>query len=261
VQRLRGFFHLCVKQHLSYLFQSTKKVMKHGNFRLVFALLAATVLFLTGEAQAQETTKDFDLTNFDRLEMGSAFDITVSKGNFDVKVAGRRKDVDELTADVSGGKLRIRYKDGNSWRKNREKITITVSMPTIKGVDFSGASRSRVSGFSGLGNFDMEISGASKSDIEIDANRVVVNVSGASSVIMIGKASKMEGEISGATTFKAYDFPVNEAYLNVSGASSARIHANSKMEIEASGASSVRYKGTASVRSNTSGASSIKSDS
>jgi hypothetical protein len=88
-----------------------------------------------------------------------------------------------------------------------------------------------------------------------------MDFSGASTVTLIGSAGRIEGDVSGATSIRAYDFMVKEARLSVSGASNVRVSVNGKLDIDASGASSVRYRGTASVRSNTSGASSVKSES
>lgn len=244
--------------------------MKIHFFKLLTVALFASVFMLVACSFSPEgrsaqddnrITKNYDLKGFDRLDLGSAFEIFVTKGSHSVKVEGRSQDIKDLEADVVGGKLRVRYKDSIGWNRNRKRVTITISMPTLKGLDLSGATTSKVSGFNDLGNLDLDISGASKSDIQVKAQKVIMDVSGASTVMLTGTANRIEGEISGATTIRAYDFPVKDAFLDVSGASSIRVSVSGKLEVEASGASSVRYRGTASVRSNTSGASSVKSES
>jgi hypothetical protein len=231
-------------------------------FASVFMLVACS--FSPEGRSAQDDnriTKNYDLKGFDRLDLGSAFEIFVTKGSHSVKVEGRSQDIKDLEADVVGGKLRIRYKDSIGWNKNRKRVTVTISMPTLKGLDLSGATTSKVSGFNNLGNLDLDISGASKSEIEVNAQKVIMDVSGASTVILTGTANRIEGEVSGATSLRAYDFPVKDAFFDVSGASNIKVNVSSKLEVEASGASSVRYRGSASVRSNTSGASSVKRES
>ncbi len=236
------------------------------NYRtfLLSTLATVTLLFCVTflNANQSETTKIFDVTGFDKLSLGSAFNIIVTKGNFAVKAAGRQEDINDLEAVVAGGKLKIRYKDQKDswWNNKRKRVDITISMPTIKELNFSGASRSKVSGFDNLGNVGLDISGASSSDINIKADKITLNISGASTVNLIGNGQTIQGDISGATSFKAFDYPVKDVDLEVSGASTAKVNASSSIKIEASGASSVRYKGTASVRSNTSGASSVKSE-
>jgi hypothetical protein len=206
-------------------------------------------------------SKTFKVSGFDKLELGSAFNIVVTKGEFSVKVSGRQEDVDELEANVSGGKLRITYKNKSWSRNNHKSIDIEISMPTLRGLDLSGASRSKISGFDNLSALDLTISGASTSEINVVAQKISLNFSGASTITLIGSGGRIEGELSGATTFRGYDFKAKEAHLEVSGASNAKVMATERLEIEASGASSVRYRGTASVKANTSGASSIRSES
>ena len=87
----------------------------------------------------------------------------------------------------------------------------------------------------------------------------MVDLSGASNVTLTGQAKRLEGDVSGATTLKAYDLKVASAKVDLSGASSARMHVTDRLDADASGASSLTYRGSASIRSNTSGASSIKS--
>ena len=233
--------------------------------QLMLAMLASALVVVASSFSSKQDdsriSRTYDLKGFDRLSLGSAFEISVTKGDYSVKVEGRKQDIDDLEAGVSAGKLRIRYKDSLGWGRNRKRVTVTVSMPTLKGLDLSGATTSRVSGFNDLGTLDLDISGASKSDIQVKAQKIIMDASGASSITLTGNANRIEGEVSGATSIRAYDFPVKEAFLDVSGASNVRVSVNGKMEVEASGASSVRYRGTASVRSNTSGASSVKSES
>ncbi|MEZ4903730.1 MAG: DUF2807 domain-containing protein [Spirosomataceae bacterium] len=97
------------------------------------------------EQDDDRTSRTFNLKDFDRLSLGSAFEITVTKGNHAVKVEGRKQDIEELEADVVGGKLRIRYKDRSGWNRNRKRVIVTIAMPTLKALDLSGATTSKIS--------------------------------------------------------------------------------------------------------------------
>jgi hypothetical protein len=251
-------------------YKTILKIMKLKSFNHLTLAFFAGVFMLVACSFSSESrniqdddriSRTFNLKDFDRLSLGSAFEINVTKGNHSVKVEGRKQDIDDLEADVNSGRLRIRYKDSNGWGRNRKRVTVTISMPTLKGLDLSGATISKVSGFNDLGTLDLDISGASKSEIQVKAQAIIMDMSGASTINLIGSANRIEGEVSGATSLRAYDFQVKDAFLDVSGASSIKVSVTGKLEVEASGASSVRYRGTASVRSSTSGASSVKSES
>ncbi|MFN8357397.1 MAG: head GIN domain-containing protein [Spirosomataceae bacterium] len=227
-------------------------------------LLSFVVTFLlafTSLVQAQDFSKSYSLTGFDRLDMGHAFRITVRPGSYKVSVSGDKDDIDELEASVTGGVLRIRYKNDSWWnRKKHHRIDVTINMPTLKGVNFSGATTSSVEGFDNLDLVKIDISGASTSKINLNAKRIDLDLSGASSVTIAGKAKELSGEISGATTFRGGDLQVANAEIDLSGASNAKVNVSDNLSAEASGASSLRYMGNPRVKSNTSGASSIRSE-
>lgn len=244
---------------------SYSQTFNQSSMKKIFSLLAIACLFAfiaNAQDKKGEFTKEFKLQGFDRLDMGNAFTIDVKPGNFKIVVSGDQDDVEDLEAAVNGGRLRIRYKESNRgwWGKNHHRVYVTITMPTVKGLDFSGATKSTVSGFNDLDVLDLDISGASTSNISVNAKRVNVDVSGASTIILNGKAKDITGEISGATSFRAYDFSVQNADIDVSGASSAKVTVSENLVAEASGASSIRYKGNPRVKMNSSGASSIHSE-
>src|SRR5207344_1666023 len=93
----------------------------------------------------QEAHKDFPIVDFDQLEMGSAFNIEVEQGNvFSVTVKGDRRNIDDLNVYKNGNTLIVEFDDD----ANRHHDTyISVTMPRLKGVNFSGASVSKIRGF------------------------------------------------------------------------------------------------------------------
>jgi carbon monoxide dehydrogenase subunit G len=218
--------------------------------------LLTTLLSLSAGAQ---NTRTFQVNGFNKLSMGSAFKIDVRQGsNFSVKAEGRDEDLNDLESSVSGGVFKLRYK-GNGWNKNRKTVVVRITMPDLQGVEFSGASSVNVSKFSGVRNMDIEVSGASKVNMEVEAQKVSMELSGASTLTLLGSCEVLNGEVSGASSFRGRDFPAKDVNIEASGASSAAITASNVIHAEASGASSIRYSGDAkNVRSSSSGASSVK---
>jgi len=224
---------------------------------LSFLLGIANVMFA-------QNTKEFSLKGFDKLEMSSAFVIDVKYGSgFKVVVdAERSEDLEDLDVRLSGSTLIAKYREGKGgwkWNNNRKKVSFTIVMPNIKQVDFSGATRSKISGFNDLEDVTLKFSGAANTEININADKVNLDCSGASRVKLNGKTSKLNFDLSGASNVDSYNFVARDVDAEVSGASSARVNASKTLNVEASGASSVRYKGQPSVRSDVSGASSVKS--
>jgi hypothetical protein len=203
------------------------------------------------------STRTLDLVNFDQLALGSAFTIHVVQGTgFSVKATGELNDLDDLETSVSrSGVLEIRYR--NTWRNRRERMDIDIVMPSLRGVDFSGASVSAVEGFENVRTLDYRLSGASKSVFTGSADRLNLDLSGAAELDLRGNGGILVGELSGASQVFAFDFPVEEVDLGLSGASRARLRVSKLLKVDASGASSVRYQGSPTVDQHLSGGSNV----
>ncbi|GAB3173491.1 head GIN domain-containing protein [Telluribacter humicola] len=206
------------------------------------------------------STREISLIDFDRLEMGHAFRVRVRQGNtFKVVATGELNDLDDLDAFVDrNGLLTIRYR--NHWRSRRDRMDIDITMPSLRGVRFSGASESTIEGFEDQRVIDMNLSGASRSTFTGSAERLTLDLSGASELILRGEGRYLTGDMSGASDLRSTDFPVEEADLHLSGASKARVSASKYLKVDASGASNVYYRGNPTIEQRLSGGSKISRD-
>lgn len=222
------------------------------------------VMMITATSSFAQATREFQLKNFDKISMGSAFHIEIRPGAYKVITSGDQDDLDELEGFVSGSTLKLKFKNDKNWSwgyKNRKRINVVILLPQLKGIDLSGATTTTIEGFKNVEVFDFEVSGASKINASFTAKRVNLDISGASTINLSGGAEQMGGEISGATTFRAGDFVVKEVRLDISGASSAKLNVTKNLKADASGASSIRYTGNPeNVNTDTSGASSIRKE-
>lgn len=206
----------------------------------------------------QEAKKEFSILDFDRLEIGDAFIIEIEQAStFSIKVEGDRRNIDDLNVYKSGSTLVIKY-DDDSGRNHDTHITIT--MPTLEAVNFSGASVSTITGFESDEELDLYLSGASIAQLVAGYREVNLVLSGASSLMMHGLGDELHAEVSGASVLNAFEFPVRQAEVKATGASAGKVTVTDELDAVASGASSILYRGNPSVSSNTSGDSSIRKD-
>lgn len=226
---------------------------------LALCLFLLALTSCDAQDRGPERTRTLKVSDFTKLDLGSAFKINVERGSsYRVSISGREGDLDDLDYGVSRGTLKIGYKN-SSWTKNRKNVSVEITMPNLDGVDFSGACTAKVSGFRSGRGMNIDVSGASKVDMDFSAEKVFVDLSGASRLVLNGNADRLEGEMSGASTFDGKDFPVKEANIDASGASNASVVANNALQADASGASSIRYSGNVNqVRSSSSGAGSVR---
>jgi Putative auto-transporter adhesin, head GIN domain len=236
--------------------------MKKTTLILIGILIACLTLLSSCEREdpgpIQRAEKNYSLIDFDRLEMGSAFHIEVEQANtYSIHVKGDRRNLDDLEVYKSGTTLIIRF-DENANRSHDTYITIT--MPRLEGINFSGASVSTITGFESDDDLEFILSGASVSQLDAGYREVDLTISGASSLVMHGLGDELEAEVSGASILSAFDFPVRDAEIKLTGASQGKVTVTDELDVEASGASALLYRGNPSVTSNTSGNSSVNKD-
>ncbi len=131
-------------------------------------------------------------------------------------------------------------------------------MPALRGVDFSGAVSSNITGFDSTSDFDVKLSGASKADVTLQASRVNAELSGASRLFISGTTNEVKADLSGASLLEGFSLESRDAEIEASGASTAQVKASESLKVNASGASHVRYIGNPRLNVNLSGASTVQ---
>jgi hypothetical protein len=157
---------------------------------------------------------------------------------------------------VNGNKLKIYMKPG--WRGNYHDMVIYLTFKELSGMEFSGAVEVSGTGPLNFGDLVFATSGAAEIRMEMTAQRMDADFTGASEVVLAGKVGKGRFEISGASEMDAENLEFNSLSMEVSGAAEARVFVTEELFVEASGASTIRYKGNPRVAQDVSGASSVK---
>ncbi len=185
-------------------------------------------------------TREMDLSGFTRLNVSGAFRVYLTQSDrYRVVISADDNLWDSLEISKSGDTLRIDFKPGTVGIQSAT-LEAEISMPTLKGIDVSGASK--LTGEMNTGDLSAEVSGASQFTLEGTGGDLTLNVSGAS-----------RADLS--------QFVVEDANVEASGASQATVNVEGRLDAEASGASRVRYRGNPTLgRIDESGASSVERD-
>lgn len=216
-------------------------------------------LLLSSQLNAQ-IIRDYKLANFEKVNIGSAIVIKINHSdNFKVVSKGKKDDLDELSVYVSNKTLIIESKEKWSlWNRRRhERIEFMIEMPQITSANFSGATQSLITGFDELNQLDIELSGASKSKVDVFVNKLNAELSGASQLKLIGRADKIDLALSGASSINAENFPTKTARIDASGASNVKLAVSDNLQVDASGAANIKYIGNPKIHKSTSGGANI----
>lgn len=209
-------------------------------------------------------TQNYDLSGFNRIEVSSAFELEItSSDSYSVSVTAYENLFDYIEVYKTTDTLIVRMKPGKITTSTHR---VVITLPALTYLDLSGASHGEARGFVSSSDLTLNISGASSLDTVITAGKskidlsgaskikgsltaadAVMEISGASRMEIAGTAQTLDIEVSGASTADMFNFAVQDAQTDVSGASTLNLTVNSKLDVEVSGASTLNYKGTAVV--------------
>ncbi len=227
-------------------------------------IICLCLLFFYSPINAQSSRK-YKLSGFRGVEIGGAFEVHLKKSpTFYVTAEGHEDDLEKLQFDIEKGVLEVTFKDmGGNWGfnfKNRHQhVTLQIGLPELKEAEFTGASKLMMSGFGNEEEIKLYFSGASKAIIEdIDAEKLSLDLSGASKVKVSGKVVKFNVESSGASSIEAFPLITRDSDINLSGASKVEITVKNSLHVDASGAAKVVFIGNPLASKDLSGAAVVR---
>lgn len=222
-------------------------------------------------------TRTFDLTGFERVELNT-YDAEIQQSDeFSITVRVDDNLEEFVEADVRGDALDLSF-DPDRRISGRLTLEAVIMMPTVVGLEVTGAGSAEVMGFGATDSLDLVVSGASgvegtfeatgvsvvvsgasNIDAEMTATDVDATVSGASSVTLSGSANALDLDVSGASNGGLSEFSVETAAVMLSGASHATVNVEDEIDpATVSGASTLRYLGDPELRNvSTTGASTV----
>lgn len=226
-------------------------------------------------------TEEMNFSGFTRVEVGHAFEVEiVQSASYSVSITADDNLFKYVLVSKTGETLKIELQSGYSYQSITMRAKIT--MPDLYELDLSGATRGTVQGFNSARDFILDLSGASSldmvdmsmsvGDIEFnisEASRVTGNViiagdadfevSGASIVelgvhpdLVVSFLQDVELEVSvnniiisasGASRVELTGCLLNNADVNLSGASQGTVNLNGRLDADLSGASQLSYIG------------------
>lgn len=217
------------------------------------------MMFMVVSMSWAQNREKRDVSGFDELSVSSAFIVEISVGNTEsLEIEADDRYIDDVITEVRGGKLVIKMRDSRGRRRMNKSPRAYLTVKSLSRIHGSGAVKIETRDELKADRMEIESSGASILNLQLDVQELFLQASGACVINVEGTATEQTVKTNGATTYRAYDLESEIADIRVTGAGSARVSVSEKLDVRASGASSIRYRGRPSVNSNTSGASSVK---
>ena len=211
--------------------------------------------------------KEYSVHGFSEVRVSSAieFEITQSE-QYSVKATGHEKLLEHLKVEVSGQTLTLGFEHNPmAWiggLRPRGEVKAVVTMPELKRLVVSGASKGTARGFKSSQDLNLELSGASQAEIGMETGTATVTISGAGRVTgelkaqdtsltlsgasrcqLLGAGGDTHLDSSGASQADLSQFQIRNADVHISGAGRAKINMDGTLNVHLSGASSLESKG------------------
>lgn len=205
-------------------------------------------------------TQEFYFSDFTCVDVRGAFEVEIVRSDsYGVIVDASPSALKHVEVSKRGETLTLGQKWRIfGWRPRVIRPKARISLPLLKGLSLHGATKGTISGFSSSEHFKLNLSGASRVTGKIEGGDADFDISGASSVQLTGSAKDVVIEAAGASRVNLGEFPVQNAKLEFSGASSGTVNIDGRLDANLSGASRLSYIGEPTMGDiKTSGASTL----
>jgi hypothetical protein len=199
-----------------------------------------------------DSEENRDLSNFDEIEIKGKFDVRIiSGGEYEVKINGPESAKNQYDIHRIGETLVIDYngKRDFNWNLNDLKIAeleIIITTPSLKKIEAVGYGSIRLDEFH-VNDLDIDLRGPIKMRGDVTANNVTVNLTGAAEADLSGQANNLNAQIELASRLRAYNLSVQDAFIETSGTSSAKVNVRGTLEMEQVVPSEIDYRGNPQV--------------
>lgn len=205
----------------------------------------------------------WDLKDFDKISLDSNIQANIHPAlEYKVETTGTQSDLENLKVFVENGTLKSEttFKNKFCIFCRTHKIVFEIYMPKLSAIQGQGASNIKIDPGFKPEAFNLDLSGASRAEINIETQKLFVKLSGASKVYALGIASTTEFQLSGASRAEVENMEIVDAKAKLSGASRVSFGDLNTLQAQLSGASKITYKSANAIQESTSGASKVEKE-
>jgi phage shock protein PspC (stress-responsive transcriptional regulator) len=197
-------------------------------------------------SQANDALRDFT-----EVEIRGRFDLTITQSeNFSVELIGPEHEKQTYDIHTTGKTLVLDYNreknlDWDDWEAKRfsmEEMEIRITMPTLERIEASGLGDIRFGDFNG-DDLEIETRGPVKVRGDMNMQDLVIRLTGKSEADLSGNVQNLDARVEFASRLHAYDLEAQDAVIEVSGASSAKVNVKGTLEMDEGVASDIDYRG------------------
>jgi hypothetical protein len=208
--------------------------------------------------------RSFAVGNFDRIDLAGNYDVNVHTGQKPgVQARGDEVIMDRLVVEVRDGVLVVepRKTEGFNWHWSNHggKVTLNVTVPSLRGAQLGGAGDVRIDAVKG-DRFDGGIAGSGDLSIDrIEVGELTMGIAGAGSAKLgTGRVTNAQYEIAGSGGIEAKDVAAERASVSIVGAGNVSANAAKTAAVSIMGSGDVDMTGGAKCTISKTGAGDVR---
>lgn len=205
-----------------------------------------------GNTNSSGLLPDDDLKDFNAIDLSGAFDVNIRKGDeYAVAFTGPDHEREKYDIYRSGQTLVIDYDGKRNFNFDlkdidAEEVRINITMPSLKSIEAVGYGAIRFDELT-TDNIDIDLKGPIRARGELNAQDITLTLNGSAEADLSGSSKTLTAEIKFASSLNAYNLEVEEAFIEATGASSAKVNVTRSLEIDEGIASNIDFRGNPQV--------------
>ncbi|RYU86582.1 DUF2807 domain-containing protein [Mucilaginibacter terrigena] len=238
--------------------------MKNSNFKILLLVAAVSITLFSScrrfrcvKGNGNVKTEARKMVDFTKVDLSGGYKVTLKQDSSQsITITTDDNLLKYIETTVEGGTLRVHN------RRNvcgSGETTIIIGVKNLDRIGASGAVEIASNGRLNTKDLNIDLSGSTKIDMDLNAANVRTDASGSSEIYLKGQAASHDVDMSGSGKVEALDFVVGKYKISTSGASECKINVLNELDVHTSGSSDISYRGNpGKVNNDQSGASSIK---
>lgn len=195
------------------------------------------------------TTKTFPLQSFTSVESDIVGSIIYTQSSkVSIQAEGDKELIDNLRVNEKNGVLKVTHVLKINI-KNKKKLTLYISSPTIVSIDSDGVGNWVMKGKVKADNLKIEFDGVGNFEaFDLESNKIKVDYEGVGNLSLGGSANFLVIESEGVGSVNAENMRAKNAIIKSSGVGSVKCYASESIDINNNGVGSVTYYGNPTVK-------------
>lgn len=195
------------------------------------------------------TTKTFPLQSFTSVESDIVGNIIYTQSSkVSIQAEGDKELIDNLRVNEKNGVLKVTHVLKINI-KNKKKLTLYISSPTIVSIDSDGVGNWVMKGKVKADNLKIEFDGVGNFEaLDLESNKIKVDYEGVGNLSLGGSANYLVIESEGVGSVNAENMRAKNAIIKSSGVGSVKCYASESIDLTNSGVGSITYYGNPTVK-------------